>query len=194
MWRKTVLLGAIVLSLGCEDRGVEVGFWFEPITFESSRLGAPIAPEELATIESIARSEIGTAFQGLPISVSARRDARYHVKVVQEMPEGGAGRSRAASFAGGGAVSFSFLANGAIWHAAPGEDRAATIGAIGRGIGRTAVHEITHQLLPTTPIHDGRNVRSYEYASAARREQYHGQIEWDLAWPLLQKRFGLPAP
>src|SRR5688572_19406590 len=76
MWRKTILLGIVVLSLGCEDRGAEVGFWFDPIAFDSPQLKGPITPEELATIEAIARSEIATAFQGLPISFSARRDAR----------------------------------------------------------------------------------------------------------------------
>jgi hypothetical protein len=64
------------------------------------------------------------------------------------------------------------------------------LAAIGRGIGRAAVHEFIHQMLPTTPIHDSGNARSYEYASAARPAQYYGAMEWDLAWPLLQKRLG----
>ena len=63
------------------------------------------------------------------------------------------------------------------------------IDAIGRGVGRAAVHEFTHQLLPRVSIHST-NVRSYEYASAARPEQYFGDIQWDLALPLLQKRIG----
>lgn len=64
------------------------------------------------------------------------------------------------------------------------------IEAIGRGIGRAAVHEFTHQLLPTADVHDSTDVRSYEYASAARPEQYFGNMRWSLAWPLLHRRFG----
>ena len=66
--------------------------------------------------------------------------------------------------------------------------RAAIVAAIGRGIGRTAVHEFTHQLLPQAPIHDSQDVRSYEYDSAARREQYFGEMHWALARPLLEAR------
>lgn len=58
------------------------------------------------------------------------------------------------------------------------------------GIGRATVHEFVHQLLPTASIHDSTDVQSYEYASAARREQYFGEMHWDLAWPLLQERIG----
>jgi hypothetical protein len=39
-------------------------------------------------------------------------------------------------------------------------------------------------------IHHSTDIASYEFASAARREQYFGEMHWDLAWPLLQKRIG----
>ena len=184
--------GLLVLLLsGCRARGAEFGFWFDPITFDAPRLNGPITAGEMATIESIARAELAAAFRGLPIVFSERRrQARYHVRVVQDL-HGGAGQSQAnRTFGGSGAVSFAFLATGALWHAAPDDDRAAIIAAIGRGIGRTAVHEFVHQLFPTTGIHS-KNVRSYEFGSAARREQYHGSLEWDLARPLLEKRFGV---
>ena len=61
--------------------------------------------------------------------------------------------------------------------------------AIGRGVGRAAVHEFTHQLLPRVSIHSA-NIRSYEYAFAARPEQYFGELQWDLALPLLRQRIG----
>jgi hypothetical protein len=199
--RAALACALLVSSTGCRERGVEAGFWFEPVTFESSRLGGAITPQELNVIESIARSELVGAFKGLAIRVSDRRSARYHVRVVQELwdprfirPVGDAGQSRAiAPFGGAGAVSFAFLAGGAVAYAPPAADRAAIVVAIGRGIGRTAVHEFTHQLLPSTPIHDSTNVRSYEHASAARPEHYYGAVEWDLAWPLLQQRFAPPA-
>ena len=63
------------------------------------------------------------------------------------------------------------------------------IEAIGRGVGRAAVHEFTHQLLPRAAIHSA-NIRSYEYTSAARPEQYFGDMQWDLALLLLQQRLG----
>lgn len=183
-----------------KEHVVEAGFWFEPVRFESSRLGGEITATDLVVIEAIARLEIAKAFSGLPIRFSDRRDARYHVEVVQELLDprfrrrvGGAGESRAISWVGGsGAVSFSFLAGGAVAFAPPGAERTAMIVAIGRGIGRTAVHEFTHQLLPRAAIHDTTNVHSYEYASAARVQQYYGPMEWDLAWPLLRQRLGPP--
>lgn len=177
---------------------MEAGFWFERVAFESERLGGAITAEELATIESIATSELTSAFKGLRIRFSNRRNARYHVRVVQELqdprflrPWGRAGQARSVDgFGGSGAVSFLFLAGGAVAYAPPNADRPTIIAAIGRGIGRTAVHELTHQLLPTSPIHDSTNMRSYEYASAARAEHYYGEMEWDLAWPLLEGRLG----
>jgi hypothetical protein len=49
-------------------------------------------------------------------------------------------------------------------------------------------------LVPKAPIHTTGNVRSYEYGFAGRTEHYWGEIGWDLAWPLLQKRFGMVPP
>ena len=66
--------------------------------------------------------------------------------------------------------------------------RAELLEAIGRGIGRTAAHELAHQLLPQAPLHDSTDVASYEYDSAARREQYVGAMHWAIARPWLQAR------
>jgi hypothetical protein len=172
---------------------VEAGFWFEDVAFDSSRLGGPLTATEIATVEAVARAELRDAFRGLPITLSSRRDARYTLRVVQEVrdlrfrrPVGVAGESRGIRGVGGsGSVSFDFLANGAMAWAPDDADRAELVAAIGRGIGRTAVHELTHQLLPTAPIHASRDDESYEFASAARRAQYYGPMHWDTAWPLL---------
>jgi hypothetical protein len=67
------------------------------------------------------------------------------------------------------------------------------IAAIGRGTGRAAVHEALHQLLPRAPIDRPSDVRSYEYYSGARVEQFYGPIRWDFARPLLAERYGLRA-
>ena len=64
------------------------------------------------------------------------------------------------------------------------------IAGIGRGIGRAA-HEFAHQLLGSAPIHDSKDLRSYEYGSAARVERYYGEMRWDIARPLLEQRVGL---
>jgi len=179
-----------------ERASTEAGFWFEPVTYDSSRLPGAVTMDEVQTIESVAWSELTDAFAGLPITFSNRRDARYRVHVVQELRDlrlrryvGIAGESRAISRIGGqGAVSFFFLASGAVAYAPQDADRASLIEAIGRGVGRASVHEFTHQFLPLAPIHDSRDISSYEYRSAARREQYFGEMHWNLAWPLLQER------
>lgn len=138
------------------------------------------------------------AFRGLRVRFSDRRDAMYRIQVVQDLRDrrlrryvGIAGESRAISGLGGaGAVSFFFLASGAVAYAPGDASRAAPVDAIGTGIGRTAIHEFAHQFLPTASLHESRDVYSYEYASAARREQYVGEMHWNIAWPLLQRRLG----
>jgi hypothetical protein len=175
---------------------VEAGFWFDRVAYRSARLGGAMTTADLATVEDVARGELSRAFAGLPIRVTARRDATYRVRVVQAVHDprmrsrwGVAGASFAVPGLGGqGEVSFDFLAGGATASAPEQASRADVVTAIGRGIGRTAVHEFIHQLLPQAPIHDSRDVRSYEFDSAARREQYFGDMHWDLARPLLVAR------
>ena len=91
---------------------------------------------------------------------------------------------------GQGAVSFSWLASSAVAYAPEDAGRPTMIEAMARGIARAAVHEFVHVILPRAPIHDSEDIESYEYHSAARREQYFGPMHWDLAWPLLQERLG----
>jgi hypothetical protein len=196
---RTAICASFLVLAGCGDETIHAGFWFEPVQFQSDRIGGPVTPADLEVIERVARAELAKAFNRLRITFSERRDARYRVRVVQELqdprfsrPLGGAGQSRAINgFGGSGTVSFEFLASGAARFAPPDADRQTVIEGIGRGIGRTAVHEFTHQLLPRAPIHDSTNVGSYEYASAARREQFYGGMKWEFAWPLLEKRVGL---
>jgi hypothetical protein len=186
------------LTSRTEPRVAEAGFWFEPVTFESPRLDGAVTPHDLKTIRRVARGELASAFADLRVRLSESPSARYRVRVVQQLLDRRfrrevaiAGESRAIPGLGGsGAVSFYFLASGAIASASARDDRAALIEAIGRGVGRAAVHEFVHQFLPSAPIHDSRDVGSYEYASAARREQYFGEMRWGLARPLLQRTLG----
>ena len=185
--KQLLVIGAVLL-LGCgwllwlnarsAGRSLDAGFWFEPLRYDSSALGGPVTAQDLVTIASLARAEVVHAFAGLPVVISDRRDATYRVRVVEGLTNPMfrsdveiAGQSRAVSgFGGEGAVSFRLIAGHAIGYAPPGAGRAAIIAAIGRGIGRSAVHEFAHQFLPTAQIH-GRDRRSYEFDSAARREQ-----------------------
>ena len=79
-----------------------------------------------------------------------------------------AGQSRVLSgFGGAGAVSFYFVANGATVYSPETADRAAVLEALGRAIGRTAVHEFAHLLAAKTPIHDTRDANSYENGTSS---------------------------
>ena len=191
-----------VMAAKSRQRVVDVGFWFEPVSYQASDLGEAITAVELQTIESLARAELAAAFAGLRITFSDRRDGMYRVRVVDSIRDARmkthmelAGESRAITGLGGQSnVNFRLLASYAVRYAPPGADRATKIAAIGRGVGRTAAHELAHQLLPKTPLHATTDVESYEYPYAYRREQYFGDMHWDLARPMLQRRLGLAGP
>jgi hypothetical protein len=203
--RQAIVVGTLLaVGAACEmsfygpaGRGVEVGVWFEAVTYASNIPGGPMTASDLEVIEATARSEVAEAFRDYPVTVSSSRDARYRVAVVQRVLERRlrreadvAGESRAISgFGGSGAVNFTLLASGAVACAPEEADRHAIIQAIGRGVGRTVVHEVAHQLLPSAPIHDTTDVNSYEYGSASRCERYFGEMHWGHAAPLLRARF-----
>jgi hypothetical protein len=194
-----------VLAARSKERVIDAAFWFETVEFDASeaqvdRLGGPITPDEMTAIESMAVAEVRRAFDGFRVAFSERRNATYRVRVVQSLRHpmspkyfGPSGESRAIAGLGGqGAVHFRLLANNAIAHAAADAGRETMIAGIGRGIGRAAVHEFAHLFLGgTAPIHDSTDIRSYEYRSADRREQYYGEMHWDIARPLLETRIGI---
>jgi hypothetical protein len=205
--RQLVVFGCIVVIAGASYwlsaarsrcRALDAGFWFEDVTFSSRKLGGALTPPEMETIASVARTELTKAFRGLDVRLSERRDAGHRVRVVQELQDLRFRRSVSIpaesrtlfGFGGQGAISFSWLASSAIAYAPEDASRQVLIEAIGRGVGRAAVHEFAHLILPDAPIHDSTDVRSYEYPSAARTEQYFGEMHWDLAWPLLKERIG----
>jgi len=175
------------------------GFWFENVSFESPHfesagLGGPITEAEEEVIQETARSEIRNAFAGMRIRLTDDREAFYRVRVVQEFGpgiRGAAGATRVVAPVGGnGSVNFLMLASQAVSHAPPGADRATVIEGIGRGVGRAAVHEFAHQLLPRLNIHDSTDDRSYEFGYSSRPAQYYGEMRWDIAKPALMERFG----
>jgi hypothetical protein len=180
----------------CGPRPVELGFWFEPVSFASPRIGKPVSPAEHQVIDKVARAEIAKAFEGFDVTVSSSPNARYRVVVVPQLKDhrllrsgSNAGESRAvAGFGGSGAVNFEFVANGATVFAPDDASRAEVVEAIGRGVGRVAIHEFLHQLLPKFAIHDSKDRGSYEGNSPALIEGYYGDLHWDIARPALEQR------
>lgn len=210
-----LVITALVITLGSgwvlhsQRRGhVVVGsFWFDESVafaiegFTPARGGGALSITEIGHVEAVARRELRAAFTGLRVRFIAGRDAMYRVRVVQQLEPvpwaplprmlAAAGESRAVRpIGGGGAVSFRVLADNAVAYAPPGAARTVVLDGIGRGLGRAAAHEFAHQFFPSAQFHVSRDVASYEFASAARAEQYYGHLHWDVAWPLLAQRFG----
>ena len=188
-----------VLSWRAQDHISHAGFWFEDVSFESPHFvtagyGEPLTESEAKLIQEVAWWEVRAAFAGLRIRFSEDREAFYRVRVVQEFGpgiRGAAGATRVLPPLGGnGSVNFLMLASQAVSHAPDGADRATVVQAIGRGVGRAAVHEFLHQLLPRLNIHESKDDRSYEFAYSSRPAQYYGDMRWDIARPALVERFG----
>ena len=192
-----VVLGAF--EYRSRSNVVSAGFWFsDDVTFElhdPARVGGPLTAEERARIQHVARREVETAFADFRIRVTDESDAFYRVRVAQVLTHrnryAASGESHVFGPLGGyGAVSFITLAAQAMAFAPPHANRAAIVDAIGRGIGRAAVHEFAHQILPRGPMHVTRDVASYEYWSSNRAEQYYGEMHWSVARSALMERLG----
>ena len=189
----------IALTSCSKPHIVEAGFWFDRVTFELPdtdvrRLGGPIREDDKARIESVARAELEAAYAGLRIRLSSDPSGFYRVSVVQDIPARGlptAGQSRRLPVGGVGAVSFRTVANSAVAYAPPGSDRATVIDAIGKGIGRTAAHELAHQILPRVNLHATKDTDSYEFGSSERASQFYGALHWAFARPELEKALGV---
>jgi hypothetical protein len=189
-----VMVGAF--ELRSRDNVVAVGFWFEDVTFDVHdpvRLGGPLTPDEQQRIQHVARQEIERAFADFRIRVTGSSDAFYRVRVRQAVTAynryAAAGQSNVFGPLGGyGAVSFITLAAQAMAHAPVGASRADVVDGIGRGLGRAAVHEFAHQILPRGPMHTTQDRASYEYWSSDREAQYYGEMRWSVAEPRLRER------
>jgi hypothetical protein len=188
----------VVVALGvpscARDRVAEAGFWFDGVTFDLpvgdvERIGGPVRPDEQRQIEAIARSELATAYAGLRIRFTSQPPATYRVSVVQDIPGRAlpvAGASRRLPLGGGiGEVSFRTLGSQAVANAPADASRALIIEAIGKGIGRTAAHELAHQLLDHVNLHDTKDPDSYENGISNRPSQFYGTLHWAFARPLL---------
>lgn len=207
--QRAIVAGVVVVGISCvgawstraRHQVISAAFWFEHVTYGASevfadRLGGGLTRMELGTIDSLARAELTAAFTSSRLVLSDSRQAMYRVRVVQDLRGPSpklpvAGESRPLPGRRGvGTVNFVVVANGAIAYAPPDADRRTIIDAIGRGIGRTAVHEFAHQLVGSFALHNTADRRSYEYADL-RREHFYDQLHWGVALPRLQKRIGL---
>ena len=197
--RALPLLVLPLIAVGCEKRAVVLGFWFEDVAFASPNLGGALSRADLQVIETVAREELAIAFRDLDLVLTDKRDARYRVRVVQELfgnpltrKSSVAGESRNIPLMGAfGAVNLTYFASGAIVFSPAGTSRPELLAAIGRGLGRGAAHEFAHQLI-SADLHATRDRGSYEYLAASRVEQYYGPMHWTIAGPLLKKRYGRP--
>ena len=180
---------------------VDVAFWFEPISDDvrhsvPDRLTGGISAQDIVVIEATAREEVVRAFRDLPVVLSSDRVETYRVRVVGRLQNSltapSAESHLIAGLGGQGFVNFQLHAHGAVTYAPPGASRDEIVAGIGRGIGRAAVHEFTHQLLGRgANIDDSEDVQSYEYGSAVRQQQSYGPVRWDVAAPMLRARFDL---
>jgi hypothetical protein len=199
-----VLLVAGAIAAGCSGRphpAFDAGFWFEPdasvIPDGMRATFRQLSGEEIAAVQRTSRREIEQAFAGLRINVTTDRSAFWRVRVIASIPARRnqalpkAGESIALGMLGGtGTVGFDIVSLDAIRYAPPGINRSAIVEAIGRGVGRVAVHEFVHQMFGADDLHDTLDRDSYEYASPDRASQYYGSLHWTTAWPRLQARFG----
>lgn len=164
----------------------------------AAALGGPFSPEEIAAVRRAARREVEHAFAGLRVRVSDNPRAFWRVRV---LPTVSLRRNRSqfspagASYGfgplgGAGFVNFTAIAVSALGYAPPGTTRAEIVEAIGRGVGRSAVHEFAHMMVPDVPIDQERDEHTYEHRSSARAGQYYGELRWGPAWPVLHRRLG----
>lgn len=207
MLSSTTLVACIVAVLEYRSRSniVTAGFWFDDrLTFEMAapeRFGGPLTATERERIQHIARREVVHAFREFRIRITDAKDAFYRVSVEQVLMSigvkttsrwsGAAGQSNVFGPLGGsGAVSFYTVASQAPVFAPGDASRADLIDAIGRGVGRAAVHEFAHQILPRGPMHITTDERSYEFVSSNRPAQYFGEMHWSVAHKALFERLG----
>lgn len=187
--------GLGVWSFRAERRGSSAGLWFDDIGADASaefaeRAGSPLTTEEVARIESIAREELRAAYATTCLPISASPRATYRLHVQRELKGLIAAGSRSMPGAGGsGEISFGAIASNAVAFAPAGASREVLVAAIGRGIGRTAAHELAHQVLGGVDIHDKRDRFSYEYPDL-RPEHFYSSLHWTIAAAPLQARLG----
>lgn len=181
-----------------------VGFWFDEFPFDVSEgvtalLGGPLTASEIEAIKRTSHQELTRAFAGLRVTFTDSRNAFWTVAVRQsfqtrrgqKLPAAGETFSMG-PLGGRSAVNFTEVVMAALAHAPSGATRQMLVDGIGRGIGRTAAHELAHAILGTAgPMDNRTDVHSYEYFTHNRPSQYYGELHWAGAWPVLVERVGI---
>ena len=193
-------LAMLLVATACGHAPPTAGFWFEDRAFTLSadslrRLGGPLGPEDIDTIEAVSRADLAQAFSGLPFTITGAHHAHWRVSVVNTVSAPGAlapagGSVQLGALGGGGSVGFVTLATNAIRYAPDAASRKDILRAIGHGIAGAAAHEFGHEILGRAMRDDRSDRDSYEYFSADRASQYFGTLHWTAAWPLLQQQLG----
>jgi hypothetical protein len=199
--------GALIAGLQwyASTTTVSASFAFDEAAFAETppdvqkALGSPFTADEIDTIRRIAREEVDRAFAGLDIRFTNAGPAFWRVRVVASVKthfqagrtaQNAAGASYVFGMLGGGAfINMTTLALKAVVYAPPGASRYDIVQAIGRGIGRSAVHEFAHLIAGSESIHSD-DENSYEYHAADRASQYFGELKWSSARRLLERRLG----
>ena len=186
------------MACGISTTTFTAGFWYDEDAVAlparaAETLGGLLTDNELASIKQISRAELERAFAGLKIHVADDRAAFWRVEVARSLrPRGplpNAGESLSFGWLGGaGAVSFELVALKAIQYAPAGASRATILDGIGRGIGRVAAHELAHQILGLSNMHNQTDENSYEFPSPDRASQYYGELHWTTARPILEQK------
>ena len=200
------IIGALVFvaAMAACSAVPTAGFWYTDNAFTApdtrNRLAWPLTSDEVEQVKQVSRTEVERAFAGLKISVTTNPRAFWRVAVVpslakirnerrQRLPA--AGESVAMGFLGGsGAIDFDMVMTEAVHFAPLNASRQQIILALGRGIGRVAVHEFMHQMLGPLAAHNNNDLDSYEYGRPDRPSQYYGDLHWTTALPLLRRKFG----
>jgi hypothetical protein len=205
--RRCSFIASLVIAAGCvtacqlggSDSRLVARFSFEGVTPDSvavvsERLGAPLTSADLLAIESAARQELHVAFAHTRLHFPEAGKPAYRVRVVPQRYAPSrpvAGESRAfGGILGNGVVNFNIVALSALAYSNGASDREAIVHAIGRGIGRTAVHEFAHQILGPAGMDRTDDPFSYEHADL-RPEHFYAPLHWGPAAAHLQERIGL---
>ncbi len=198
--RRVVIISALAVAAACSRSAMTAGFWFDRDAFDLSsealaQLGGPLTAPEIVTIDRIARAEIDRAFAGMNFTLTTKHDAFWRVAVLATVrgksPIPSAGQSLALGPLGGdGSVGFGILALHGIRYAPAGAPRHDVVEAIGRGVGRAAVHEFAHQIAGAADNDADEN--SYEFGRSDRASQYYGALHWTTALPALRQKLGQP--
>ncbi len=199
---------AVVLAMGgaCAWRESSVGFLFNPDAClvrpgALQPFGELLSGQERETIQQLAHHELTSAFAPLRVAITSNRSAFWRIAVVRSLPTRASqalprsGESIALGpLGGGGTVACDVIVRKAVQFAPVGTTRAQLVDAIGRGIGRTAVHELVHQILGASGTHNDDDPGSYEYGSSDRAAQFYGTLHWTTALPLLRTKLGAREP